>query len=41
MSWDFLNSESEEGERAFSQISEKEKALRKALDNMRHVEELF
>ena len=35
MSWDFLNSESEEVKKAFSQISETEKALRKALDNYR------
>lgn len=35
MSWDFLNSESEEVKRAFSQISEMEKALRKSLDNYR------
>ena len=35
MSWDFLNSESDEVKRAFSQISETEKALRKALDNYR------
>ncbi len=35
MSWDYLNSESDEVKRAFSQISETEKALRKALDNYR------
>ena len=35
MSWDFLNSESEEVKKAFSQISETEKALRKAIDNYR------
>lgn len=35
MSWDFLNSESEEVKKAFSQISETEKALRKARDNYR------
>ena len=35
MSWDFLNSESEEVKKVFSQISETEKALRKALDNYR------
>ena len=35
MSWDFLNSESEEVKRAFSRISETEKALRKVLDNYR------
>lgn len=35
MSWDFLNSESKEVKKAFSQISETEKALRKALDNYR------
>ena len=33
MSWDFLNSENEEVKRAFSQISETEKALREAIDN--------
>ena len=35
MSWDYLNSESEEVKRAFSQINETEKALRKVLDNYR------
>ena len=35
MSWDFLNSESEEVKKDFSQISETEKALRKAIDNYR------
>ena len=35
MSWDYLNSEREDVKRAFSQISETEKALRKALDNYR------
>ena len=33
MSWDYLNSESEEVKRAFSQINETEKALREAIDN--------
>ena len=35
MSWDYLNSESEEVRKAFSQIEEAEKALRKAMDNYR------
>ena len=35
MSWDYLNSENEEVKKAFSRISETEKALRKALDNYR------
>lgn len=35
MSWDYLNSESEEIKRVFSQIMETEKALQKALDNYR------
>lgn len=33
MSWDYLNSENEEVKKAFSRISETEKALRKAFDN--------
>ena len=33
MSWDFLNSENEEVKKAFSRISETEKALREAIDN--------
>ena len=35
MSWDYLNSENEEVKKAFSRISETEKALRKAIDNYR------
>ena len=35
MSWDYLNSESEEVKKAFLQISETEKTLRKAIDNYR------
>lgn len=35
MSWDYLNSDSEEVRKAFSQIEEAEKALRKAMDNYR------
>ena len=37
MSWDYLNSENEEVKKAFSRISETEKALRKAIDNYRPV----
>ena len=33
MSWDFLNSGSEDVKKVFSQISETEKALQKAFDN--------
>ena len=35
MSWDYLNSESEEVKKAFSQIRETVKALQKAIDNYR------
>ena len=35
MSLDYLNSENEEVKKAFSRISETEKALRKAIDNYR------
>ncbi len=35
MSWDYLNSESEEVKRAFSQIRDTERALQKAMDNYR------
>ncbi len=35
MSWDYLNSESEEVKAAFSRIKEAERALQKAMDNYR------
>ena len=35
MSWDYLNSESEEVKKAFSQIRDTERALQKAMDNYR------
>ncbi|MCR9012652.1 helix-turn-helix domain-containing protein [Gabonibacter chumensis] len=35
MSWDYLNSESEEVKKAFSQIRDTERALQKAIDNYR------